>query len=128
MLLHEDHLEAARDMARKSIVLLQNESDLLPLAKDVGSIAVIGPLANDKDSPIGNWRAQGETDSAVSLLEGIQAAVGDDVEVRYAPGVKLGPWIQLCVGEASRRVFGTELATVASPSPATSASDTCPFG
>ena len=52
------NLAAARDVARKSIVLLKNDG-LLPLDKAVRSIAVIGPLADDKDTPLGNWRGQG---------------------------------------------------------------------
>jgi beta-glucosidase len=62
---------------------------LLPLARDVRSIAVIGPLAADKDSPLGNWRGQGQDNSAVSLLEGIRAAVGPLTTVTYAEGAKL---------------------------------------
>jgi beta-glucosidase len=83
------HLEAARDVARKSIVLLKNEAGLLPLSKDHGTIAVIGPLADDADTPLGNWRAQAVSGSAVSLLAGIRAAVTSGVEVRYAEGAKL---------------------------------------
>lgn len=85
----EAHLAAARDVARKSIVLLRNESDILPLAKQGGTIAVIGPLADDRDSPLGAWRAQGETNSAVSLLEGIRCAVGSNKRVLYAQGAEL---------------------------------------
>ena len=88
VLLAEPHLAAARDVARKSIVLLKNEG-LLPLAKDLGTIAVIGPLAADTDSPLGNWRGRADAGSAVSLLEGIQAAVGPGVTVRHAEGAPL---------------------------------------
>ncbi|MFD2516997.1 beta-glucosidase BglX [Salinimicrobium flavum] len=84
------HREVARDIARKSIVLLKNENNTLPLNKERKKIAVIGPLADDKDSPIGNWRAQGETNSAVSVLEGIRNAVGKNVEISYAKGADLG--------------------------------------
>lgn len=80
---------AARDVARKSIVLLKNEQNILPLSKDVQRIAVIGPLAADKDTPLGNWRAQAQANSAVSLLEGIQAAVSNQTEVLYAKGTAL---------------------------------------
>lgn len=86
----EDHRNAARDIARKSIVLLKNENNALPVKSGIKSIAVIGPLANDKDSPIGNWRAQGEANSAVSVLEGIKAAAGSDVKINYALGTTLG--------------------------------------
>lgn len=86
----EEHKQKAREIARKSIVLLKNENDLLPLSEEIKNIALIGPLADDKDTPIGNWRAQGETDSAVSLLEGLKNAYGDEVKIDYAQGVPLG--------------------------------------
>jgi len=92
---YEDHEAFARDVAKKSIVLLKNESSLLPIKSSVKSIAVIGPLADDKDSPIGNWRAQGETNSAVSVLEGIKNAAGKNLKINYAQGTTLG------VGERS---------------------------
>lgn len=87
--LSEEMHAASRDIARKSIVLLKNEGSMLPLAKDAGTIAVIGPLADDKDSPLGSWRGQAVADSAVSLLEGIQAAVSPEVEIRHAQGAPL---------------------------------------
>jgi beta-glucosidase len=89
LLFSEAHRATARDVARKSIVLLKNEGALLPLRKQGGTIAVIGPLAADKNAPLGSWRGQGGTDSAVSLLEGIQAAVGPDTRVLHAEGMKL---------------------------------------
>ncbi|MFD2825520.1 beta-glucosidase BglX [Leeuwenhoekiella polynyae] len=90
VLLAKEHLEAARDIARKSIVLLKNESEVLPLKKDVKSIAVIGPLADDTDSPLGNWRAQADKNSAVSVLEGIKNVVGNNAQINYAKGADLG--------------------------------------
>jgi beta-glucosidase len=83
------HAAAARDVARKSIVLLKNEGGLLPLDRGAKTIAVVGPLAADKDAPLGNWRAQAVAGSAVSLLEGIQAAVPSATRVVHAEGVKL---------------------------------------
>ncbi len=82
----DEHLAIARDVAKRSIVLMNNENDLLPLSKSASKIAVVGHLAADKDTPIGNWRARAEWDSAVSLLEGIQNAVGSNVEVTYDEG------------------------------------------
>jgi beta-glucosidase len=84
-----EHADAARDVARRSIVLLRNEGGLLPLDRNTRSIAVIGPLAADEDTPLGNWRARGLAGSAVSLLEGIRAAVGPSVRVVHAEGAKL---------------------------------------
>ncbi len=97
----ESHQAAARDVARKSIVLLKNKDNLLPLKKDMGVLAVIGPLADDKDAPLGSWRGKGVTDSAVSLLAGIKAAVGKNVTVRYAQGATLGVGTRSFVEELS---------------------------
>lgn len=96
-LLVPEHLAVARDVARKSIVLLKNEGQLLPLAPGLRRIAVIGPLAADQDAPLGNWRAQALPNSAVSLLQGIQAAVGAGTDVVYAQGAAL------TIGEAGFR-------------------------
>ena len=85
----KENLEIARDVAKKSIVLLKNENKQLPLSKSIKSIAVIGPLADDKDSPLGNWRAKGEYNSAVSLLEGVKKAAGKNTKIHYAKGVDL---------------------------------------
>lgn len=94
-----ENLQIARDAARKSIVLLKNENDLLPIKKTVKSIAVIGPFADDKDTPLGSWRAKANTNSAVSLLEGVKNAVGDNVKVTYAKGVNATTGERSFVGE-----------------------------
>lgn len=60
------------DMAKKSIVLLKNDKNLLPLKKTGTKIALIGALANDKNSPLGSWRIAAEDNTAVSVLEGMQ--------------------------------------------------------
>ena len=80
-------LEVVRDMARKSIVLLKNEGGVLPLSEKSGSIALIGPLAADTDSPLGSWRLTAEPNSAVSVLEGMQAYTGNTLA--YERGVPL---------------------------------------
>ncbi len=87
-LLSDAHRATARDVARKSIVLLKNEGGVLPLKKS-GTIAVVGPFAADKNAALGSWRAQAIPDSAVSLVEGIEAAVGDDAQVLHAEGTEL---------------------------------------
>lgn len=66
------HRAAALDMALKSIVLLKNTAQLLPLKKSQKKIAVIGALANDKNSPLGSWRIGSDDSSAVSFLEGFK--------------------------------------------------------
>ena len=79
--------DAVLDMAKKSVVLLKNEKQLLPLKKSGIKIALIGQLAADKDSPLGSWRALGAPNSAVSVLEGMKAYSGNSLE--YSEGVKL---------------------------------------
>ena len=60
------------DMAKKSIVLLKNDKNILPLKKSGVKIALIGALANDKNSPLGSWRIAADDNTAVSVLEGMQ--------------------------------------------------------
>lgn len=69
---HPKFRTEVRDMAKKSIVLLKNENNLLPLKKSGQNIAVIGALANDKTSPLGSWRIGAEDETAVSFLEGLE--------------------------------------------------------
>ncbi|NNL08065.1 MAG: beta-glucosidase BglX [Croceitalea sp.] len=68
---HKDHHAAVLDIAQKSIVLLKNENNLLPLKKDQDELLIIGDLADDKNSPLGSWRIASDDHTAVSLLEGI---------------------------------------------------------
>ncbi len=88
-LLSEKNLQTAREVAQGTMVLLKNENSLLPIQKTVKNIAVIGNLAGHKDVPLGSWRAQANPHSAVSLVEGIKAAVSQDQKVEYAEGYQL---------------------------------------
>lgn len=87
--MHPDHLAASRDAAKKSVVLLKNNNNTLPITGKIKRIAVIGPLANDKDAPLGNWRGNATSNSAVSLLEGIRKAAGNKFEILYSEGCRL---------------------------------------
>ncbi|MFB9109937.1 beta-glucosidase BglX [Flavobacterium gyeonganense] len=60
------------DMAKKSIVLLKNDKNILPLKKSGQKIALIGALASDKNSPLGSWRIAADDNTAISVLEGMQ--------------------------------------------------------
>ncbi len=75
------------DMAKKSIVLLKNEKELLPLKKSGQKIGLIGALANDKTSPLGSWRIAADDNTAVSVLEGLQKY--KDNQLTYAKGADL---------------------------------------
>lgn len=82
--------EASLDMAKKSIVLLKNENQLLPLKKQGQKIALIGALASDKTSPLGSWRIAAKDNSAVSVLEGMQAYTGNQLTYAKGADVSLG--------------------------------------
>lgn len=97
---NKENRDAARTVAKRSMVLLKNKDQLLPLSKQIKSIAVIGPLAADKDIPLGSWRAKAMENSAVSLLEGIQVAVSPKTKINYSKGCNLS------IGD---RGFRTEL-------------------
>ena len=77
---------AARDVARRSIVLLKNDRNVLPLGKNLDTIAVIGALAVDSNAMIGNWGALGRGADAITPLEGIRRAVGSRTSVLYSRG------------------------------------------
>jgi beta-glucosidase len=84
--LSAEHRAAARQVARESIVLLENDRNTLPLSKAVRTLAVIGSLAADSAASIGNWGALGRAEDAVSVLTGIRRAVSSRTTVTYAPG------------------------------------------
>lgn len=80
---------AARAAAGRSLVLLKNENQTLPLRKDLRSIAVIGPLADDKRTPLGWWRGDGKPEDTVTPLSGIKAKVPATTKVTYAKGCEI---------------------------------------
>jgi beta-glucosidase len=86
VILSRQNLAEARNIAKRSIVLLKNESQLLPLKKNT-HIALIGPLANSQRDMIGNWSAAGDYTKAVTLLDGLQqVASTHGGTVSYAKG------------------------------------------
>ncbi|WP_159949543.1 beta-glucosidase BglX [Polaribacter septentrionalilitoris] len=83
----KSNYDAVLDMAKKSVVLLKNDTQLLPLAKSGKRIALIGPLADDDNSPLGSWRLASDDHSAVSVYEGMKAYNGN--KLKYEKGVDL---------------------------------------
>ena len=81
------HRALAREIARKSMVLLKNEGGILPLRKDIGTIAVIGPNADQKEMLLGNYN--GLPSDPVTPLRGIREAVSKSTRVLYARGSDL---------------------------------------
>lgn len=86
LLLAPEHIAAAREMARKSIVLLKNVKETLPLSKNLKTLAVIGALADDRRSSLGPWSGAGDTADVVTLLEGIGKALPAATKILYAEG------------------------------------------
>ncbi len=85
VILSQSHIAAAREIAAKSLVLLKNEGDLLPLKKDIGSIGVIGPLADDQINLMGSWTGDGRKEDVVTLLAAVKAKL-PAARVLYAKG------------------------------------------
>jgi beta-glucosidase len=85
------HREVAREAARRSAVLLRNEGDLLPLdAAALGSIAVVGPLADSPRDTIGPWIFDFDLSETVTVLQGVRDRVGETVRVEGARGIPAG--------------------------------------
>ena len=82
------HRAPARDVARKSMVLLENRNRTLPLRK-TGTIALVGPLADSQVDILGAWSAQGVPALAVTLRQGMAAAIGDKARLLFARGANV---------------------------------------
>jgi beta-glucosidase len=83
-----EHRQAARLVAQRSMVLLRNEGGLLPLAKDLKNVAVIGPVADSMEATEGSWMVFGHQPAAVTVLQGIQAKL-PQARIQYAPGPQI---------------------------------------
>ena len=82
----EANRSLAREVARQSIVLLKNENNILPISKNVKSIAVIGPYANDTNVLLGNYN--GIPSQPVTLMAGIRNSAGKGKKIFYSQGVE----------------------------------------
>ena len=78
----------ARTVAGQSFVLLKNDNNILPLKKS-GKIALIGPLADSRRNMLGTWSVSGDHSKAVTVIEGIKSAVGDQAQILYAKGANI---------------------------------------
>ena len=80
-----EHRQESRQSAQRTIVLLRNESGLLPLKKSVNNVAVIGPLADSKEATEGSWMVFGHQPAAITVLAGIRAKL-PNAKISFAPG------------------------------------------
>ncbi len=83
-----ENLASARDMARKSIVLLKNSAGILPLSSAYKKIAIIGPLGDNHSEMNGSWSFFGEPQHVISIREGLQQAM-PQTEFLFAEGCNL---------------------------------------
>ncbi len=81
------HLEAAKQAAIESAILLKNDKSILPLQASVKSVAVVGPMANAPYEQLGTWVFDGEKTYTQTPLNAIREMLGDKVQVIYEPGL-----------------------------------------
>lgn len=88
-----EHTKAAREVAAKCIVLMKNDNNLLPLSKDIKTIAFIGPLVKEHKQNLGFWSIElNNVDYekfVVSQWEGLQNKIGKNTKLLYAQGCKI---------------------------------------
>ncbi len=80
------HRDVARKIARESIVLLKNSGGILPLSKEVRTVAIIGPLGDSREDMLGCWHCVGEPEPVVTLLEGVKSKLGYSADVVFEKG------------------------------------------
>lgn len=82
-------VDATREVARESLVLLKNDNNILPLQKNLLNIAVVGPLANADEDLLGGWSALGNKDDVETILDGIKTKLDGTAKVAFAEGCKI---------------------------------------
>ncbi|WP_215222887.1 glycoside hydrolase family 3 N-terminal domain-containing protein [Echinicola shivajiensis] len=106
------HIALARRVAKESVVLLKNENATLPLSKKLNKIAVIGPNADNIYNQLGDYTAPQANSNIVTVLEGIQAKVGKDVQVDYIRGCAVRDTTQSQIEEAAALAVQADVAVV----------------
>ncbi len=87
-ILTEANRSFARDVAARSAVLLKNNNQVLPLKRN-SRIALIGPLANNKNNMLGTWAVSGDPQMSIPLFEGLQKSLGTNASIQYAKGANI---------------------------------------
>jgi len=103
---------AAREIAARSMVLLKNDHNTLPLDKNVRSIALIGPLADSRQDMLGSWSGDGKAEDAVTLLQGIKSKL-PQTRINYAKGCEVNCDKADGFEEALRAVRESDVAIIA---------------
>ncbi|NGP46490.1 beta-glucosidase [Bacillaceae bacterium SIJ1] len=84
----KEHAQVAQQVAEESIILLKNEGQALPLAKNTGSVAVIGPNAHNTYNQLGDYTAPQAHDRITTVFDGVCHVLGEE-NVHYAPGCRI---------------------------------------
>lgn len=82
------HRAEAREVARRSLVLLKNQNETLPLKKDA-KVALVGPLAKAPIDMMGSWAAAGKPTQSVTLFDGMSSVIGNKANLIYARGANI---------------------------------------
>lgn len=109
--LTEKHVQLARKVAQKSIILLKNEDNLLPLNKNLKHIAVIGPNADVQYNQLGDYTAPQEEENIVTVLEGIQQKIPNAI-ISYAKGTAIRDTTETDIKTAVEAAKNAEVAIV----------------
>jgi beta-glucosidase len=104
-LMSDASLKSAREIAARSFVLLKNSKQVLPLKKS-GTIALIGPLADNKRNMLGTWSVSGDPEKSITIMQGIKNVAGNEVNILYAKGANISDDTTLI---KRVNVFGTEI-------------------
>lgn len=103
---------AAREIGARSIVLLKNDRNVLPLDKKVQSIALIGPLADSRPDMLGSWTGDGKPEDAVTVIEGLKEKV-PQTKINYAQGCDIRCDKADDFAEAVRAAKASDVAVIA---------------
>ena len=102
----------ARKVAQESVILLKNEKGLLPLKKNISSVAVIGPNADNMYNQLGDYTAPQQTEAIVTVLGGIKAKLGAGAKVNYVKGCDIRDTTDLQISEAVAAANAADVAVV----------------
>ena len=86
IILKKEYLKLAREAACKSMVLLKNKNQVLPLSENLKSIAVIGPLADSKKDMPGSWSKSCDPKDMITFLNALTTKFGDKTKIKYEKG------------------------------------------
>ncbi|HUU27897.1 MAG TPA: glycoside hydrolase family 3 N-terminal domain-containing protein [archaeon] len=107
----KEHQEKALEVARKALVLLENRNGILPLSKEIKSILVTGPCA-DNNALMGDWAAPQPGENVITVLEGIKDIVSSQTQVRYVDCGKIWEETPERIGQAAQAAEKADVAVV----------------